>query len=136
MTAELSKGVVDIQLVVEDLEASLEFSRDSLGFEVEEVVNLVPGVVQHRLRAGQALVKLIYREPERAAGMIEETGYRGLTIQLDNFDDTVASLRKSGIEFALDVRESLAHPGSGNRICIVRDAEGNHVELESKTSDT
>lgn len=131
MSADFSKGVVDIQLVVQDIEQSLNFWRDTLGFSTDEVVTLVPGITQYRLSAGQSLVKLIHREPARAQGMLSETGYRGITVQVNNFDEMVSLLRESGVEFALDVRDSLAHPNTGKRICIITDPEGNHVELES-----
>jgi catechol 2,3-dioxygenase-like lactoylglutathione lyase family enzyme len=131
MSAELIKGCFDVHIVVEDIDKALGFWRDILGFQIESVRPLTGGNVQYRLRAGQSEVKLMTRGEEPIPGIYDGDGYRGTTWAVENFDEVVDQLRAAGSEFLVDVQDSLAFPGEGKRICIVRDPEGNVVELES-----
>ncbi len=77
LAAELTKGCFDIHLVVTDLETSLGFWRDTMGFEIEEVVDLPGGNRQHRLRNGNVLVKLMSRGEQPLAPLFDADGFRG-----------------------------------------------------------
>jgi len=131
MGANLIKGCFDVHVVVSDLEASLRFWSETMGFETEEVVELPGGNKQFRLRNGNVLVKLMPRGETPLAPLYDADGYRGLTLAVSNFDETVEACRKGGYRILLDPRPSFAHPESGKRICLLQDPEGNIVELES-----
>ena len=131
MKAKLLKDCIDVQLVVSDIEGSLTFWRDLLGFQIEEKVNPVPGVFQYRLRAGDSLVKLVTGDKAQASALLNKSGYRGLTIQFVNFHEIVDNLRSKGYKFLFDARPSFVHPNSGKLICLLADPEGNILELES-----
>ena len=131
MKAKLLKNCLDVQLVVSDADKALGFWRDVMGFHIEEKANPVPGVFQYRLRAGDSLIKLVTGDKTKASAVMNKNGYRGLTIQLENFDEVVENIRAKGCKFLVDVRPSFVHPTSGKRICLLNDPEGNLLELES-----
>lgn len=131
MGAGLIKGCFDVHVVVSDIEKSLQFWSRTMGFQIEEVVDLPGGNKQFRLRNGNALVKLMIRGEHPLAPLFDADGYRGLTLAISNFDETVEACRKSGSRILLEPRPSFAHPDSGKLICVLQDPEGNIVELES-----
>lgn len=131
MPAKLIKDCFDTHLIVSDIDKALGFWRDQMGFQVEEKRDLPGGNAQYRLRAGQSLVKLMTRGEQPLPGLYDADGYRGTTFAVENFDEMVEQLKAAGTPFLLDVQESIAFPGSGKRICVVKDPEGNFVELES-----
>ena len=131
MAAELIKGCFDLHVVVSDIERSLRFWRDTMGFEIEEVVELPGGNKQYRLRNGNALVKLMPRGDRSLGRLYEADGYRGMTMAVSNFDEMVEACRAGGYRILLEPRPSFAHPDSGKLICLLEDPEGNVVEIES-----
>lgn len=143
MTARLEKDHFDVQLVVPDIDRALGFWRDTLGFEVDRQVRIMPGIVQCRLRAGSALIKLIEVD-ETVAGdairsfpaldMLRENGFCGLTVYLENFDEVVNECTDRGFDLVMPVRPSMAEPESGRRACMFRDADGNYLELISQAT--
>jgi len=135
MGARLSKGCFDVHVVVSDLEESLRFWSQTMGFEIEEVVDLPGGNKQYRLRNGNALVKLMVPGEHPLAPLFDANGYRGLTFAVSNFEETVERCRKDGYRILLDPRPSFAHPDSGKLICVLQDPEGNIVELESAADE-
>ena len=132
MPAKLIKDCFDLHLVVADIDKALGFWRDQMGFEVEDKRDLPGGNQQYRLRAGQSLVKLMTRGEQPLPKIYDSNGYRGTTFAVENFDEVVEQLRAAGTPFVIDVRDSIAFPGEGKRICVVEDPEGNIVELETR----
>lgn len=140
MTAKLEKPHFDVQLVVPSIEKALVFWRDTLGFEVDKQVDLMPGVVQCRLSAGNALVKLIEVDEDilgdalrsmPALDVLSKRGFRGLTIYVENFNEVVQGCADKGFELVMPARPSMAEPESGRLACMLRDADGNYLEIIS-----
>ncbi len=145
MTARLEKDHFDVQLVVPSIDKALEFWRDTLGFAVDKQLDIMPGVVQCRLRAGSALVKLIevdetvtadFMASMPALDMLSEFGFRGLTIYVENFDQVVQDCLDKGFDQLMPARPSMAEPESGRLACMFRDADGNYLEIISSAKAT
>lgn len=130
MTAKLAKSALDLGVVTSDIARSLAFYAGTLGFAKENEV-VFPGVgVLHRLRVGESFFKLL--APEKpptarapAGGITGGIGFRYVTFQLTNLDETVEACRASGAKIAVEPRP--LRPGV--RMAMVEDPDGNTVEL-------
>ena len=129
MSAELGKDSIDLGIVVTDLDASLAFYRDTLGFiDAGEVP--IPGGSMRRLMCGTSTIKLLSpgRTPPAVAppgGIQGATGYRYWTITVTNLADLVDQCATAGYVVAIPVTE--LRPGV--TIAIVEDPDGNWVEF-------
>ncbi len=132
MAAQLTKNHVDIGIVTTRIHDSLAFYRDLLGFTPVLVLPRSTGDI-HLLAAGDALVKL-WDSPDAAEGPRGEigaaTGFRYLTIWVDNQDEVVAAARSAGSQVIAEAHE--VAPGA--MAALVADPDGNVVELLEATS--
>lgn len=112
---------IGVRIGVRDLAAHRRFYADALGFPEER-----PGV----FRAGQSLI-LLEHDPEATgdAGM-EGPGWRYITFQVFDADEAHAQVTARG------GREALAPLTLGQtaRISMVRDPDGNWIELSQRFS--
>ena len=105
---------VDVGIVCSDLDKSLEFYHEKLGFEIvadkqidDDIaihVGLAPsGFRQVRLLAGNTLVKLMGIDNAPPPGEADfKAGVRWLTYFVADVDETVATLKAKGVEFISD----------------------------------
>jgi catechol 2,3-dioxygenase-like lactoylglutathione lyase family enzyme len=130
MTAKLAKPALDLGAVTSDIAAALAFYTGPLGFAKESEV-VFPGVgVLHRLRVGESYFKLLAPENPPASrapggGITGGLGFRYVTFQLTNLDETVEACREAGAKIAVEPRS--LRPGV--RMAMVEDPDGNIVEL-------
>ena len=108
----------------------LGFYRDTLGLEVEGVVDMPGGATMTRVTCGTTVIKLVQppRVPEAAnppGGIFGGTGIRYFTISVDDIEGAVADCAAAGYAIQVPVRES--RPGV--TIAIVEDPDGNWVEF-------
>jgi catechol 2,3-dioxygenase-like lactoylglutathione lyase family enzyme len=130
VAVKLTKGAIDLGIIVKDGPAAIGFYRDVLGFKHEGDMP-VPGIgTMHRLLCGDSLIKVVV--PEKAppavappGGIAGATGYRYWTISVSNISDLVAACSKAGRKIVVPERE--IRPGV--RIAIVEDPDGNWVEF-------
>ncbi len=130
MTAKLAKPALDLGAVTSDIAKALAFYAGALGFtKLEEIP--FPGVgVLHRLKVGDSFFKLLAPEKPPTArapggGITGAVGFRYVTFQLTNLDETVEACRKAGARIAVEPRA--LRPGV--RMAMVEDPDGNTVEL-------
>lgn len=130
MTAKLAKPALDLGAVTGDVARALAFYTGPLGFQkIEEIP--FPGVgVLHRLRVGESFFKLLAPDPAPAArppggGITGAVGFRYVTFQLTNLDETVEACRAAGARILTEPRA--LRPGV--RMAMVEDPDGNTVEL-------
>lgn len=121
---------VSVRYIVSDVEATLGFYTDQLGFDLE--VHPAPGFAilsKHSLRlllnepgaggAGQAMPD--GRKPEPG-------GWNRIQLQVDDLETEVEKLRKAGTTFRSDIII-----GKGGKQSLLEDPAGNLIELfESK----
>lgn len=130
MTAKLAKPALDLGLVTSDIARALAFYMGALGFAKENEVAF-PGVgMLHRLRVGESFFKLLAPEKPPTArapggGITGGIGFRYVTFQLTNLDETVEACRTAGAKIAVEPRA--LRPGV--RMAMVEDPDGNTVEL-------
>ena len=131
-----------IALAVRDLEESLRFYTDVLGFErIKEVV-----VSDEKARKGgfskngfefttvangPFALKLVTTNAEAAstAGVVDDfLGIRYLGLEVEDFDGTIAALRENGVEF---LSEPFGAEGGNNipPLVFFRDPDGNLLEI-------
>lgn len=130
--AIVARGLDHVVLRVRDLERSLGFYRDALGFGVERRIDEL-GLVQ--LRAGTALIDLVPIDSPlgRAGGGMPEPGARNVdhfALALAAFDeDAIRALaERHGIP-ASETAERYGAGGFGPSIYLT-DPDGNTVELK------
>ena len=117
MSVVPGKNAIDVGIVVTDIEKSLKFYVTHLGLEkIQEVP--VPFGKMHRLAFGNSFL------PEDKK-LEQRSGYRYITLQIDNIDEICGQLRSLNIDFTLDKTEFMP----GVFIAMVKDPDGNVVEF-------
>lgn len=127
---EIQKPAIDIGIITNNLDQMLGFYRDTLGLEVEAVIDMPGGGVMHRFKAGQSIVKVIETDPQPAVtaapgGIRGATGYRYWTLHVNDIAGIVESMQSEGVEIVVPIKTIR----EGVTIAIVADPDGNWVEL-------
>ena len=126
LTPPGSEGVtqIGIRLAVRDLEAHRAFYRDALGFAEE------PHDGGAAFRAGESLIILEESADAPADAQMPGTGWRYITFQVIKVDQIHAEVLAAG------GREAMAPTtlGATARISMVRDPDGNWIELSQRAS--
>ena len=130
MLAKLTSRAIDLGIVVTDLDASIGFYRDVLGFDDEGETPMPGGGRMRRLRCGDSLIKLVglsgdLPPPAPPGGIQGGTGYRYWTIAASNLDEIAEACSTAGRRIAVPPTE--IRPGV--RILIVEDPDTNWVEF-------
>ncbi len=121
-----SKDSVDVGLLISDISASLHFYKDLLGLALIETAPVRLGTL-YRLRFGTSDFKLIEAKPappKGPAGLETQLGFRYITFPIQNLAEISARLKENKVEF---ISERELRPGV--RIALVKDPEGNVIEL-------
>ena len=141
---KLVKDSVDIGLVVKDVNKSLEFYRDLLGLKYIGVFLEMPdefarkgpifsqGFKLHGLEAGTSMIKLVETKnpPSGERGKLDAAlGIRYLTFIVDDVNAIYKELSAKGADFA---GPPIEIPARKATIVMLRDPDGNHVELVSR----
>ena len=121
-----------VAITVRDMERSVAFYRDLLGFDVLGQLLVNKGRMKLvYLRSGGAYVELFeYRDhdAETAVGVPDTVGgFKHLALQTDDVDGLAARLKAAGIEFTLDPLDA----EGGVRLAFFRDPDGNLLEIVS-----
>ena len=131
MVMKLTSPGIDLGIVVNDLDKSLDFYRGLLGLH-HEGTNPVPGVgTMHRLWAAESMIKLLAldeapTQPVIAGGLrAGAQGLRYFTFSVVDLDELMAELEANDVP----VVRAITEMSGGVRIAIVEDPDGNHVEF-------
>lgn len=126
MPAALAKPGLDLGIVTADIEASLHFYRDLLGFVPLMSLPVEEGEL-HLLIAGEVMVKLMDVPGAPAGpkgGIGDATGLRYLTFWVTNLDELLAELEEAGVAVVRRPFEV-----AGTTAVLVADPDGNVVEF-------
>lgn len=122
-----------VNLYTNDIEAGLRFYRDLLGFG-ETFRTPVDGVPEHvELRLGGFTVGLGSVEAARRVHGVDATpGTPAMVLVLwtDDVDEAYAALIAAGVPAVAPPHDT----GNGNRNALLRDPDGNLVEIVAKVS--
>jgi lactoylglutathione lyase len=114
-------------LKVHDLDRSLAFYRDTLGFKEMMRINHEDGqlmLVYLRVTDTQ-YVELFPRGNGEVAPDEETTSMHHLCLQVSNMAETVEALGKIGVPLFRDAKRGL----DGNNQCWIKDPDGNRIEF-------
>jgi catechol 2,3-dioxygenase-like lactoylglutathione lyase family enzyme len=130
MGVNLTKQAFDLGIVVTDIEASLGFYRDFLGFPFENKMPFSKTTTLHFLKAGDGNIKLWEVTSPPAAtdpGFPLEAalGYRYITFSVSNLDEVAGAAEGAGVKTLVPATELMP----GVKIAIFSDPDGNAVEL-------
>lgn len=130
MSQGIQKPAIDIGIITNNLDAMLEFYRDTLGLELEAVIDMPGGGVMNRFKVGESIVKIIETDPKPEisappGGIRGATGYRYWTLHVNDLAAALSAVTTAGHKVV--VPEKTIRPGVS--IAIVADPDGNWVEL-------
>ncbi len=95
------KRIDHIEIVTENVERSIAFYRDILGFEVRERIplNITPMREVVYLRLGDTVLELISAEaPAAKSAAAWQVGYRAMAIEVADMAAAVRFLKEKGVE--------------------------------------
>ena len=119
---------VDVGIVVTNGEAALRFYRDVLGLVLERSLPIPGRGTLHMLRCGDSMVKVaVPAEPPALTPPADpwaRTGFRYLTITVDDIDEVVAACAGAGHPVVVG---PIAYGDA--RVAMVTDPDGNAVEF-------
>ena len=138
-------GVGHTGITVSDIDRSISFYRDVLGFEVGtkmrvggemfEKVTGVPGAeidIAFVRAHGHFFELLSYAKPEdRAASKLRacDPGFMDVSFKVENLDDVVASIKTHGFEPLSPIQTVPEGPEKGLRVIYARDPDGVVLEF-------
>jgi catechol 2,3-dioxygenase-like lactoylglutathione lyase family enzyme len=127
--AQVTKDSIDLGIVVCDIDNSLAFYKDLLGFELQGTMPMPGGGNMHRLLCGTTTIKLVSTDPSPAhpvGGPITAAcGYRYFTISVSNLEEITQACKDAGHRVQVPPTSIRA----GVTISIVEDPDGNLVEF-------
>jgi catechol 2,3-dioxygenase-like lactoylglutathione lyase family enzyme len=120
-------ATVSVRYIVDDVEATVPFYTDHLGFDVE----MQPGPGFARLARGD--LRLLLSAPSGPGGaaqpmpdgrMPEPGGWNRIQLEVDDLAQEVEALRVAGARFRNEIVS-----GRGGKQILVDDPSGNAIEL-------
>jgi len=124
---------VSVRYIVEDVDSAIAFYGGQLGFA--EVMHPAPTFAM----MSRGDLRLVLSAPSSAGGggqampdgrVPEPGGWNRFMLEVENLDETVASLRRAGASFRNDVIV-----GVGGKQILLEDPSGNPIELFQPTRD-
>jgi lactoylglutathione lyase len=120
-------GIGHVALKVVDLDRSLEFYRDTMGFAEMMRLNRDDGsvwLVYLRITDTQFIELFLHGEGDRAPGS-GRTAINHFCLECGDLDATAAALRAAGIKLTVEPKMGADH----NRQCWIEDPDGNRIEF-------
>lgn len=139
-----------LAVCVSDLERSLRFYRDGLGFRPLSTVHVAGEEAARLLRLPEVDQRTVFLERDnvrlalyafaRPAPVGESTprpmnalGYAAMAVRVDDLDATLEALRRDGVRVLDETRSD--HPAFGSKLVFVCDPDGALVELIEMPGD-
>jgi glyoxylase I family protein len=122
-------GVDHVHVLTTDLDKSLDFYVNLLGFKLERRVQFGPPERRRELAfAGFGNVFLEFLPPTDN-GHPELTGTTGrpLCLAVEGMEETVETLRAKGVEIATEIRPAFSFWG---KVAVIKDPSGLAIELK------
>ncbi|MFC7063173.1 VOC family protein [Halobacillus seohaensis] len=121
------KGIGHLALTVQDMEQSLTFYCDVLGFE--RVFNIKddqnnPWIEYIKVAPGQ-FIELFYGGLQKPANLKRAIGFNHLCLEVHDIHETANHLRNQKVTIDIEPKQGKDH----NYQCWVRDPDGNKIEF-------
>jgi len=131
---KIIKNSIDLGIVTKDSQQALKFYRDTLGLEYEGEL-AIPGGIMQRVKCGDSVIKLVElknppRSEDEGGGLSGSTGYRYMTMTVENLSEILATCESAGYKVAMpktEIREGIS-------IGFVEDPDGNWLEFLELTA--
>ena len=136
---------------VSDLDRSLSFFRDILGFEVTSKAPRDPQAIQHITGVEDAEVMIAYvRAPGHSVELIQylrpdrrarphsrpcDVGFAHLAFDVDNIESAVTAAEEFGVRPIAAPYVTDAGPNAGGKVVYLRDPDGITIELIQKPKE-
>lgn len=121
------KGIIHTAYTVKNMEESLKFYCDVLGFERAFDLNRPTGepwIVYLKVCDGQ-FIELFYGGSTKNPWSNETIGYSHLCLEVDDINEIADKIKSKGIKLDVEPKQGL----DANWQCWVRDPDGNRIEL-------
>jgi catechol 2,3-dioxygenase-like lactoylglutathione lyase family enzyme len=118
-----------VTLMVKDLETSIKFYTEKLGFSVHGETPAEDGRKTVFLRSGNAcfdLYGMTEETPPSRSRLEDEVGLVHIALKVEDFDETYNELVRRGVRFHI---KPFYQPRSGRRIAFFRDPDGNVLHI-------
>ena len=122
-------GIDHVHVLTTDMDKSLDFYTNLLGFKLERRVQFGPPERRRELAfagLGNVFIEFL---PPTDNGHPEFTGTTGrpLCLLVEGMEETVEALRARGVEIATEIRSAFSF---GGRVAIIKDPCGLAIELK------
>jgi catechol 2,3-dioxygenase-like lactoylglutathione lyase family enzyme len=133
---------------VSDLDRSIAFFRDALGFEVTSKAPRDPRAIERIVGVAGADIMVAYvRGPGHSLELIQylapddrghvrprpcDTGFAHIAFDVDDIDAAVAAASRHDVNPVGEVYRVDKGPNTGARVCYLRDADGITIEFIEK----
>lgn len=105
-------------IIVKDMEASIRFYKDVMGFEVDSDYHPQPGIVITLMKGkGEAMIELI-------KDTVHEAGFYSVGMDVQNLNTTLEELKSHGVKIAMGPLPTLV--GS---LAFIEDPNGVRIAL-------
>lgn len=120
-------AIVRVRYIVDDVDATIAFYTDKLGFKVD--MHPAPGFAA--LSRGE--LQIMFNKPGGGGGAGQSMpdgqapapgGWNRVQLEVDDLEATVATLRSSGARFRNEIVN-----GNGGKQILLEDPSGNPIEL-------
>jgi lactoylglutathione lyase len=121
------KGIGHMAFVVSDMEKSLQFYRDVLGFEVIQELhdeNDNPWLTYLRVKNGQ-YIELFHNGTRKFVGSDKTAGFLHMCIEVNDIFEIKTHLEKNNVVIDIQPLQGKDH----NYQCWVKDPDGNKIEF-------
>lgn len=122
------KGLAHTAYVVEDMEKSLHFYCDILGFkkifELRKPETNAPWIEYLKVRDGQ-FIELFYGGETKKIVDMQTIGYNHLCLEVDDIHAIAAHLKSNGVVVDVEPKQGL----DLNYQCWAKDPDGNRIEF-------
>ena len=141
-------GTNHTSFTVSDLDRSLAFFQDALGFEVTSKAPRDPRAIEQVVGVPGADIVVAYvRGPDHSLELIQylspddrghvrprpcDTGFAHIAFDVDDIDAAIAAAGRHQVQPVGKVYTVDKGPNAGNRVCYLRDPDGITVEFIEK----
>ena len=105
-------------IIVRDMEESVKFYREILGFETDSVYNLGPGIMITLMKSGgETMVELIQNKEDKC-------GLHCIGFEVDHISAVVQDYRQRGVRIIMEPR-----PITNGSLAFIEDPNGARIAL-------